>query len=499
MYDVAIIGTGIVGTFIGRELARYRLKVIMLDRNNDVSDGTTMANSAIIHAGYDAEADKNKGKFNAPGNAMYEKVCKDLDVPFKKVGSLVIARYEEDQKKLQELYENGLENRVPDMKILTPREVTKMEPNLNETFGALYAPTAGIISPWEMAIALAENAMENGVELLLNHEVSHIDRLEEGYRLRLNDKIDHTMKSLDSKCVINCAGVYADQINNMVAAPFFQIKPRRGQYYILDKEAGNLVNHVIFPCPTEKGKGILVAPTVHGNLLVGPDSKYIEDKEGIETTADALRYIKETALLTTDKIPFHKVIRTFSGLRAASNTGDFIIEESKEAKGFVNVAGIESPGLSSAPAIAEYVTKKIMPKIINKIELKDYFKEKRKKVIRFMELSESEKNFLLQKDPRYGRIICRCESVTEGEIVDAIQRKAGATTVKGVKKRTRSGMGRCQGGFCGPRVVEILARELGEDMSSILLDNQGSYILSEETQKGKEKDHKKEKIRGRSM
>ncbi|MCT4544697.1 MAG: NAD(P)/FAD-dependent oxidoreductase [Vallitalea sp.] len=484
MYDVAIIGAGIIGSFIGRELSRYNLKTIIIERNNDVADGTTMANSAIIHAGYDAKAGKNKGKFNAIGNAMYGKVCEELDVPFERVGSLVIARYEEDIKTLEHLYDNGIKNGVPDMKILTSEEVAEMEPNLNKTFGALYAPTAGIISPWEMAIALVENAMENGTELLLNNEVTDISKTDKGYTLHLNDRRENKSKELDTKYVINCAGLYSDKINNMVASPYFKINPRRGQYYILDKEVGDLVNKVIFPCPTEKGKGILVSPTVHGNLLVGPDSVYIDDKEGVETTAHALQYIRETSILTTDKIQFKKVIRTFSGLRATPDNGDFIIEESKEAKGFVNVAGIESPGLSSAPAIAKYVVEEIMPNIIGNMKLKENFISTRRKFIRFAELNEEQKEEMIKKDPRYGQIICRCESITEGEIVDVINRKAGATTVKGVKKRTRAGMGRCQGGFCGPRVVEILSRELNKDMNEILLGNQGSYILTEKTHKG---------------
>lgn len=475
MYDVIVIGAGIAGTFIARELSRYDLKIAIVEKQNDVANSTTMANSAIIHAGYDAKANQMKGKFNAKGNEMYDKVCEELDVPFKRVGSLVVAFSEEDKKTLQDLYENGLKNGVPDMRIIGQEELFEMEPHLNrEILGALHAPTAGIISPWEMAIALAENAMENGVELFLNKEVLDIKKVDDKFILSFADG------TMEAKYVINCAGLYSDKINNMVAPSAFEIKPRKGQYYILDKSEGYLVNNVIFQCPTEKGKGILVSPTVHGNLLVGPDSEPVGDKEDISTTRDALEIIKETALMTCKEIPYGKVIRSFSGLRSTSSTGDFVIGESKDVKGFINVGGFESPGLSSAPALAEYIVD-IMKDITGGLTEKADFNPRRRPFIRFDELSQEEKEELVKKDPRYGRVICRCESVTEGEIVDSIHRKAGATTVKGVKKRTRAGMGRCQGGFCSPRVVEILARELNKDLLDIKLDSLDSYILSGRT------------------
>lgn len=485
MYDVAIVGAGIIGTFIARELSKYQLKIVMIDKENDVANGTTMANSAIIHAGYDAKANKNKGKFNAPGNKMYEALCEELDVPFKKVGSLVIGFDEADKKTLEELYQNGLENKVEDMKLLSKEEVLEMEPHLNhDIIGALYAPTAGIISPFEMAIALAENAMDNGAELMLNSLVTDIKKLSsgDGYRIIMKDK------EIEAKYIINCAGVYADDIHNMVASKSFSIKPRRGHYFILDKSAGDLVKHVIFQCPTEKGKGVLVAPTVHGNILIGPDSEFVEDREDLGTAADRLDYIKSTALKTSTKIPYHTIIRSFTGLRATADIGDFIIEESKEVKGFVNVAGIESPGLSAAPAIAQHVIRILRDMQLNFTEKED-FQPRRKQVIRFSELTNQEKEEVIRKNPNYGRVICRCETVTEGEIIDCIHRHAGATTVKGVKKRTRAGMGRCQGGFCSPKVVEILARELDKDMEDIRLDSIHSYILTGKTKENTLYDH----------
>jgi len=475
MYDIVIIGAGVSGTFIARELSRFQLKVLLLDRQNDVANETTMANSAIIHAGYDAKAGLLKGKFNAQGNAMYDQICDELDVPFKRCGSLVIGFDKSDLETIQELFANGLKNNVPGMRILSYEEIHEMEPNINEkVFCALYAPTAGIISPWELAIALAENAIENGVELRLETTVKGIKRKNGLYQITTNQE------EIDTKYVINCAGVYTDEINNMISEPYFQIHPRKGHYFVLDKDAGSLVNHVIFQCPTKKGKGVLITPTVHGNVLIGPDSEYVDDKESLSTNSNQLEYIKEAGLLTFPSLPFNKIIRSFAGLRATSNTGDFIIEEAKGAKGFINVAGFDSPGLSSIPAVAKYVVE-LMDGIMGGFIPKVDFNPRRKKVIRFNELSEVEKEQVIKENPSYGKIICRCELVTEAEIVDAIHRKAGALSVKGVKKRTRPGTGRCQGGFCGPRVVEILARELGKNMKDIPYDSTDAYILTRET------------------
>ncbi len=475
MYDIVIIGAGVAGTFIARELSRFQLKLLILDRQNDVANETTMANSAIIHSGYDAKAGLMKGKFNAPGNAMFDQVCDELDVPFKRCGSLVIGFDETDQETIQELYENGIKNHVPDMQILNDKEVHEMEPNINEkVLCALYAPTAGIISPWELAIALAENAIENGTDLKLETAVKDIKKDNDGFHI-ITDK-----GTFDTLYVINCAGVYADEINNMVAEPYFKIHPRKGHYFVLDKEVGNMVNHVIFQCPTKNGKGVLITPTVHGNVLIGPDSEFVEDKESHSTDSSRLAYIREAGSLTFPTLPFHKIIRSFVGLRATSNTDDFIIEEAKGVNGFINVAGFESPGLSSAPAVAKYVVE-LIDGIVGGLIPKEDFNPRREKVIRFAELSVEEKIQVIKENPSYGKIICRCETVTEGEIIDCIRRKAGARSVKGVKKRTRPGTGRCQGGFCGPRVVEILARELGKDRKDIPYDSTEAYILTEET------------------
>lgn len=475
MYDIVIIGAGISGTYIARELARYRLRILLLDKENDVANETTMANSAIVHAGYDAKVGTLKGRFNALGNMKFDQICEELDVPFKRCGSLVVGFGEEDLVTLRELYENGVKNGIPDMKILDKEEVHGMEKNLSDAIScALYAPTAGIVSPFELAIALAENAIENGTELRLEECVTKIERREPGY-LVVTDKGDY-----ETKLIINCAGVFTDEINNMVAKPYFTIHPRKGNYYILDKDMGSLVNHVIFQCPSEKGKGVLIAPTVHGNIIVGPDSEFVEDKNDLSTEAECLEYIRKTAVLTSDQLDFSKSIRVFAGLRASSDSGDFIIEEVEQAKGFINVAGYESPGLSAIPAVADYVVELVRNSMGQLVEKED-FRATRRPIVRFSELSHEEKAKMIQKDPKYGQVICRCENVTEAEIIDCIHRKAGATTIKGVKKRTRPGMGRCQGGFCGPRVQEILARELKLPIEAIVYDGSDSYILTEET------------------
>ncbi len=475
MYDITIIGAGIIGTFIARELSKYDLKILILEKDNDVANGTTKANSAIVHAGYDAEPNSLKARFNVEGNKIMEQICEDLDVPFKRIGSFVVAFCEEEMETVRSIYEKGIINGVPDIRIVGREELLEMEPNLNpEAVGALYAPTGGIVGPWELAIALAENAVENGVELRLNTEVLNIEKGEIGYKIYTKDD------EIETKYVVNAAGVYADKIHNMVAAPTFELKPRRGQYYLLDKSAGKLVNRVIFQSPSKISKGVVVLPTVHGNLLVGPDAESIDEKDNKETSDEQLVYVRETASKTSNKIPFNQVITSFAGLRASPNTGDFIIGEVEGASGFIDVAGIESPGLSASPAIGRHVANLLKVMDGTFVENENY-NPIRRKMIHFMELSDEEKQALINKDPRYGRIICRCENITEGEIVDVIHRKVGGTSVDGIKRRIRPGSGRCQGGFCQPRVIEILARELKKDLTEIVKDGPNSNIAIGET------------------
>ncbi|MGB4564935.1 MAG: FAD-dependent oxidoreductase, partial [Dethiobacteria bacterium] len=472
MYDLAIIGAGIIGTAIARELARYDLKVVLLEKESDVANGTTKANSAIIHAGYDPEPGTLKARLNAPGHLMFDRLCQELDVPFKRIGSLVVAFSDEELETLQELYQRGQVNGVPELEILDQKRLRELEPALSEeALGALYAPTAGIVDPYLLAIALAENAAENGVEVKLESPVASIEKLKEGY------KIHYLGGQLTAKYVINAAGLFADAVNEMVSPPYFKIIPTRGEYYLLDKSAGNFVKHVVFPCPTKLGKGVLIAPTVHGNLLVGPNAEAVDSKEAVETTAAGLEWVKQEAQRLAKKVPLNQVITSFSGLRAKTPSGDFIIEEASGAPGFINVAAIDSPGLASSPAIARYVVE-LLQSIAGPLPEKKNFNPIRKAIPNFMELPPEEKARLIKEDPRYGRIICRCESITEAEIVQAIHRPVGARTLDGIKKRVRAGCGRCQGGFCSPRVMNIIAREMSLPLSQITKDGRNSYILT---------------------
>ncbi|MDR5659961.1 NAD(P)/FAD-dependent oxidoreductase [Serpentinicella sp. ANB-PHB4] len=472
MYDITIIGGGIIGTSVARELSKYKLNVALIEEENDIANGTTKANSAIVHAGYDPNSETLKAKLNVRGNKLFYKICNELDVPFKRIGSLVLAFNQEEMVKINKLYNKGLINGVPNVEIVNRKRLIELEPNVSSNaLGGLYAPTTGIVSPWELAIALSENAVENGTQLFLDTEVIDIKKEESNYRVITK------YKQFKTKYIINCAGLHADEINNMVNSDSLKIQPNRGQYFLFDKGIENMVNTVVFQCPSEKGKGVVVLPTIHGNLLLGPTSEKAYDKESFRTTVEGLDVLKKEGARVIANLPFDKLITSFSGLRAKSYTGDFIIEESRESNGFINVAGIDSPGLSAAPAIAEHVVE-ILHKIHEGLEKKEDFNPLRKKEMRFMELSYDEKNEIINNNPQYGRVICRCENITEGEIVDAIHRKVGARTVDGVKKRVRCGMGRCQGGFCGHKVMEIIARELKVDITEVEKDKKGSYILT---------------------
>lgn len=478
MLDVIVIGAGVMGAAVSRELSKYKLNIMVLDKENDVSNGTSKANSAIVHAGYDAKEGTLMAKYNVLGAGMYESLCKEIGAPYKNVGSYVLAFSEEERKHIEKLYQRGLTNGVPQMEILEKDEILRREPNINKNVvAALYAGSAGIVGPWEFTIKLLENAALNGTEVLVDAEVSNIEKLQDGYKVILKDG-----RSFETKVVINAAGVYADKINDMVSKNHFDIHPRIGEYYVLDKVQGKLTNSVLFQCPTIMGKGILVTKTVHGNIMIGPTAEDVESKDYVGTTTHGLDDIRRQAEKTISGINYRDSIRNFTGIRAESSTGDFIIGEVSDAPNFFNIAGTKSPGLSSAPAIGVDVAKMVVEKL--GAVKKEEFKQNRPQ-IHFIELSPEEKAEVIKKDPRYGRIICRCESITEGEIVDVIHRMVGARTVDGVKKRCRPGTGRCQGGFCGPRVQEILARELGKELNEIVLDKKGAYILTTETKVSK--------------
>ncbi|MBS4959127.1 MAG: NAD(P)/FAD-dependent oxidoreductase, partial [Clostridium sp.] len=441
------------------------------EKENDVAMGASKANSAIVHSGYDPEPGTLMAKYNVEGNKMFEELCKNLSVPFKRNGSLIIGFDEDDQKELEILYNRGIQNGVEGVKLLSAEEVLEMEPNLNKDVkGALFCPTGGIVGAYEFTIALSENAIDNGGELRLNSKVVGIEK-DENFKIKLENG-----DVIEARFVVNAAGIYADKIHNMVCEEDFKITPRKGEYYVLDKSQGRLFEKTIFQCPTKLGKGVLVTPTVHGNLLVGPDAIDTEDKDSVSTEYDGLAKVREVSLKTTNKVNFRENIRNFAGLRAIADKSDFIIGEAKDVKGFFDVAGIKSPGLSSAPAIAVDLVK-MLGKSGLALEKKDNFNEKREQV-HFIELSPEEKANVIKKDSRYGRVICRCENITEGEIVDSINRTLGARTIDGVKRRCRPGCGRCQGGFCGPRVQEIISRETGMNIEEVLLDKNGSYIIS---------------------
>ena len=462
-YDVAIIGAGVVGGAIARELSRYDLDVIILDKENDVCVGTSKANSAIVHAGYDPMEGSLIAKLNVEGNALFEKLCKELSVPFKRNGSLVLAFDDQELNLLEVLRKRGVENGVPDLEILSKETLLKKEPHVNpEVKGALYAKTGGIVDPMLLTISLVENAVENGVDCLLNFNVDSIERENEGYKILSADQ------EVVAEYVINAAGIYSDKIHNMVAPPSFEIKPLRGQYFLLDKSQGEVIRSTIFPCPGKSGKGILVAPTVRGNVLLGPGSDSALSKEDLTPTDEVLLQTKIGAQRLVPSISTKHSIRTFVGLRATADVDDFIIEEVAEAPGFIDVAGIKSPGLTAAPAIALYTVSLLKNSGLTLKKDESFSPIVKRRLT--MDLTKDELNAEISKNPLYGKIICRCENVTEGDIIDSIRRTPGAVTTHGVKRRCRAGMGRCQGNYCGPKVQEILARELGVAIESTVLE-----------------------------
>ena len=453
MYDVAVVGAGVVGGMIARKLTSYNLKVCIIEKANDVAMGATKANSAIVHAGFDAKEGSLKAMLNVKGSEMFPQVAKELGVKYINNGSIVIGFNDEDRKVIDELLVRGTKNGVKNLCIIKKEELKKLEPNISDNVVcALYAPTGAITCPYELTVAAIGNAMDNGADLEFNFEVKSIEDKGEYYTLKSDNK------TLDAKYIVNAAGLYSDEIASMVGDDSFKITPRRGEYILLDKECGKLVNTTVFRTPSKMGKGILVSPTVDGNLLTGPTSVNIEDKGDNSTTAKGFADIIREANENIDGIPFNKTITSFCGLRAAGDTGDFIINN--KVKNFINVAGVESPGLSASPAIAEMVADLLEKAGLELTENKN-FNPIRKPAHAFREASMEEKNRMIKENPAYGKIVCRCETVTEGEILDTIRTNPKPRDLDGVKRRTRAQMGRCQGGFCGPQIVEMLAKELG--------------------------------------
>ncbi|WP_283124990.1 NAD(P)/FAD-dependent oxidoreductase [Angelakisella massiliensis] len=474
MYDVAIIGCGIIGASTAYELSRYKLKVAVLEAQNDVANGTTKANSAILHAGYDPEPGTLMAKLNVEGVRLAKELCEKLDVERKQIGSFVLAFSEKEMETVHKLYDRGVQNGVPDMKVLTKEEVLAMEPNINtEVHGALYAPSAAIVNPWEFCIALAETAVRNGVEMHLNSKVTAIEKKDDVFH------ITTASGEFEARYVVNAAGVYADKVHEMVGGSGFHTIYNRGEYYMMDKSQGNLVNKVVFQCPSEVGKGVLVSPTVHGNLIVGPNAVNCAHGDDVDNTAEGLDFVRRLSVKSVPSINFRDSIRNFAGVRANTDRSDFIIEQSPACKNFINLGGIKSPGLSSAPAIGKMAVE-LLKGCGLETEAKEQFIDTRKR-IKFRELDAEGKKKVIAENPLYGRVICRCETITEGEIVEAIHRPIVPRSIDAIKRRCNAGMGRCQGGFCGPRVHEILARELGVSLMDIQMDEEGSYILTNPT------------------
>lgn len=487
MYDVIIIGAGVSGCAIARELARLELKTLVLEKASDLCEGTSKANSGIVHGGFDAKPGTLKAKLNVEGSREMEALSKELDFPYRQNGSLVLCFDEKDKDRLEKLKKSGQSNGVEGLKVLDRQTLRSLEPMVGEkAVAALYAPSGAIVCPFGLTIALAENAAENGVEFHFQREVKAIRRENDSYLVKTQ------AGDYEAKVVINAAGVYADEIHNMISAYKMKITPRKGEYLLYDKNVGGMVKHTLFQLPTVLGKGVLVTPTVHGNLLTGPTAMDIDDKEGVETSREGMGQVMEKAALSVCSIPGNAVITSFAGLRAHISKAsekeggetewredDFIIGEVWDAPGFIDVAGIESPGLSCAPATGRYVADMVR-KLLNP-PVKINFRAERKGIVNMAQASREEQQELIKKNPAYGNVICRCEMITEGEIVDAIRRPLGAVTTDGIKRRTRAGMGRCQSGFCNPKVVEILARELRRDESEIKKAGEDSwYLLSPE-------------------
>ncbi len=472
MYDAVIIGGGAVGCAVARWLSRYRLRICLVERGEDVCVGTSKANSAICHAGFDAPVGSAKARFNVEGSRMMEALSRQLDFPYRRCGALVLCFDEADIPRLEELKARGQRNGVEGLAVLDREALRRQEPRVApDAAAALYAPTSAIICPFGMTIALAENAAANGCEFRFDTEVRHIRR--EGGRFLL----ETSRGVLESRVVIAAAGVHGDALHNELCETKLSIVPRRGEYCLLDRRDGQLVQHTIFQLPSAMGKGVLVSPTVHGNLLVGPTAEDQTDRDCTATTAAGLHRVAETAARSVPDLPMRDVITSFAGLRAHLTGGDddFIVGES--ADGFFEAVGIESPGLSSAPAIGRYLAGLAAEKL--GAAEKDDFLPERRDIPRPREMGLAARQALIEKDPAYATVVCRCEQITEGEIREAIRR--GARSLDGVKRRVRAGMGRCQGGFCTPRVLELLHEELGVPMTELTKGGGESRLLAGRT------------------
>ena len=469
-YDVCVIGAGAVGTAAARELSKYRLKICVIEKEEDVCSGTSKANSGIVHAGYDPEPGTLKARMNIRGADLVRKLSRELDFSYRQNGALVLCFDEADRPGLEKLYERGIGNGVEGLRIISGDEVRKMEPAVSEeVVAALWAPTSGIVCPFGMTVAFAENAADNGAEFRFLTEIRDIEKTSGGFILKTDGG------DISTRYVVNAAGVGSAKLHNMVSEDRLEIAPRRGEYVLMDREVGDLVSATIFQQPGKMGKGVLVAPTVHGNLLVGPNAVDVEDGGNTETTPEGMDEIKDKAKKSVPNVPYNRMITGFAGVRAHEKGGDFIIGEAKDAEGFFDAVGIESPGLTAAPAIGEHIAGLVAEKA--GAEKKDCFIATRKGIPQVAKMSPEERSALIAERPEYGRIVCRCESISEGEIIDAIERTPGAVSMDGIKRRVRQGMGRCQAGFCTPAAMDILAEHLGISVEQVTKNRPGSELL----------------------
>jgi len=472
---VLVVGAGVVGALAARELVRYGLEVTIVDRMPDPGMGVTRANSAIVHAGYDDPPGTLRAELCSLGNALFEKVCEELDVEFKRVGSLVVAFDERELKQLEELSQQGEKNKVPKLRVVEHQGLFEMEPRLNpKAVAALFAPTAGITEPWMLAIAAVENAVANGAKFMPNTEVVDFEVVKGRIRRAIT-----TAGAIETDLVVNAAGLHADDVAALAGVQHPPIHPRKGEYILIDKAVGEIVHRIIFPTPTEKSKGVLVVPTVDGGTLLGPNAVDLQrdHKHDLRTTVQGLREVQEKSLQLVPKLPFHRTIRTFAGLRPETPQKDFYISAETNPWGFINLGGMRSPGLTAAPAIAEYLVEYLLPEKLNlKLAKNKSFNPKRCRIEHPAGDAARKWDAMIEKDPSWGRIVCACNEVTEAEIREAIRR--GAKTLDGIKFRTRATFGRCQGGFCTCRVLKILSEELGIPLERVEKSVNGSWILN---------------------
>lgn len=472
IYDVAIIGAGVIGGMLARELSRYQLKVCVLEKENDIAMGASRANSGIVHGGYDPVPGTLKAKLNSQGVELLFEAAEQLHVPYKRNGSMVCAFSVEEEPLLEELYQQGQENGIPGLALLTGDKARQLEPNLSAAVTkVLHVTNAGIICPYELTVAAIGNAMDNGVELIRNFAVSAISRDQDVFTVRAASG-----EQIQTKFLVNCAGGYSDKIAALVGDDFFTVIPRAGEYMLLDKAEGSRVSHTLFQCPTAEGKGILVSPTVDGNLLVGPTATKVATPESRDTTPEGLSVVERLASKSVPSVNFRQVITSFTGVRASETRGEFILQASQTVPGLVHAGAIDSPGLTCCVSIAQYLVNLLSLQGLSILN-KDNWDGNRENPHAFRQMTDEEKDAFIQKNPAYGKIVCRCETVSEGEILAAIRNNPKAVDIDGVKRRTRSGMGRCQGGFCGPYVMELLAREMNVPMEQITKNGGDSYMV----------------------